>query len=738
MSAAKKQRKGLGITARTTLLSWLITLVTLLIFVGVIVPQQKRFFEQNLEARAVKVAAGLYDATTAAAETSNYTNALSRCKEALATDKSVAYLLITRNDGYSWVCDRNRVRSFAAASSRWHPEVRQPDSGIDFIPVFGKRFFNYSQPFDVKGKAWGWLHVGLTLEGYDQEVAGLYRRTGLLGLSCILFSLIASLLYARNLVRPLLALQKVVQQVTGGDLSVRAPINRSDELGHLAGSVNLMSQALQRRDMVVQNVRFVAQKLLSFPRWQDAVEKILSKIGETTGASRVYLFENLTEGRTEPADFFAREWVAEGIRPQCKNPELKGDRWFAPKLNCARDLIGRGEIVIRSPADFRAEDRQFFIEQNLKSLVLAPIMVEGSWWGFLGVDECVADREWTDAELDSLRAVADMVGATIARSRVEDALLEAKNHLEQRVEERTSELHKQIEAKAKANAELAQAQERLIEASRQAGMAEVATGVLHNVGNVLNSINVSATIIRENLGKSEVPTLGKVAQLLNSHSADLPSFLTADPKGKMIPGFLQTLAEQLQTEHAQLEQEQEQLARNIEHIKQIVSMQQDYAKVSGVLEQVSVATLVDDVLGMSNDSLTRHGIVVSRKYAEVPPVMVDRHKVVQILVNLVQNAKQAMDETNTPEKQLTLGIRNGGGRVKVYVQDTGVGIPPENLTKIFNHGFTTRKQGHGFGLHSGANAAKEMGGELKVQSEGPGKGATFTLELPLTAERKKL
>jgi signal transduction histidine kinase len=165
-------------------------------------------------------------------------------------------------------------------------------------------------------------------------------------------------------------------------------------------------------------------------------------------------------------------------------------------------------------------------------------------------------------------------------------------------------------------------------------------------------------------------------------------------------------------------------------------MQQNYARVSGCLEQVSVAELFDDALQMNAAALTRHGITTIRQYAEVPPLTVDKHKVLQILVNLVHNAKYALDESRDRDKRLTVGISiNGDNLVKVTVTDNGVGIPPKNLTRIFSHGFTTRKRGHGFGLHSGANAAKEMGGQLTVFSEGPGKGATFTLELPLTNKR---
>ena len=288
-----------------------------------------------------------------------------------------------------------------------------------------------------------------------------------------------------------------------------------------------------------------------------------------------------------------------------------------------------------------------------------------------------------------------------------------------------------------AAAELDKINRQLVEASRQAGMAEVATGVLHNVGNVLNSVNVSTSLIRENLRRSEMASLVKLARLLQDHQADLDPFLTSDPKGKLVPDFIIRLADHLNEEYAMLQNEHDQLARNIEHIKEIVAMQQNYARVSGFLEKVSVASLVEDVLRMHTAGLERHGVQVVRQYAEVPPLTLDKHKALQILVNLVHNAKYALGESGHPDKRLIVGIGiNGNNCLKVTVSDNGVGIPPENLTRIFCHGFSTRKGGHGFGLHSGANAAKEMGGQLSVHSEGPGKGATFTLELPLDRETK--
>ena len=289
-----------------------------------------------------------------------------------------------------------------------------------------------------------------------------------------------------------------------------------------------------------------------------------------------------------------------------------------------------------------------------------------------------------------------------------------------------------ITAIKEAEARLEEAHQKLVETSRQAGMAEVATGVLHNVGNVLNSVNVSAILLADRLKGSKAPNVAKAAALMREHAGDLGEFLTLDAKGRRLPGYLEQLAECLVEEQTSLLKELASLTHNVEHIKNIVAMQQSYARVAGVSETVQPADLVEDALRINAAALTRHEIQILRDYdPRVPKMTVDKHKVLQILINLIRNAKYACDELNGPDKRLRVRIANGDGRVRISITDNGVGIPPENLTRIFSLGFTTRKSGHGFGLHSGALAAKELGGALLAHSDGPGQGATFTLELPL-------
>ena len=259
-------------------------------------------------------------------------------------------------------------------------------------------------------------------------------------------------------------------------------------------------------------------------------------------------------------------------------------------------------------------------------------------------------------------------------------------------------------------------------------MAEVATSVLHNVGNVLNSVNVSATLVADALRKSKAGNLDRVATLLESHASDLAEFMTTDPQGQNLPGYLRALSTRLAAERHALAAEVNSLHKNIEHIKDIVAMQQNYAHVSGRSERVDMADLVEDTLRMNEGSFSNHNVRAMREFAEAPSIIVEKHKVLQILVNLVRNAKQACDASDRPDKTITLRVFQEDGKVKVAVADNGVGIPAENLTKIFNHGFTTKKDGLGLGLVISRDIVTELGGELSFESK-PSCGSKFFMTL---------
>jgi PAS domain S-box-containing protein len=283
--------------------------------------------------------------------------------------------------------------------------------------------------------------------------------------------------------------------------------------------------------------------------------------------------------------------------------------------------------------------------------------------------------------------------------------------------------------------ELERVHKELMTASREAGMAEVATNVLHNVGNILNSVNISASLVAERVRQSKASGVCRLAALLKEQGKDVGRFITEDERGKRIADYLAVLGEQLQTDQRAALEELSLLRDNLEHIKDTVSMQQSYAKRCGVTETVAVVDLVEDSLRLNAGAFVRHGVTLQREFGVVPSIGVDKHKVLQILVNLVRNAKYACDDSGRTDKRIILRVEPAPLGVRVAVIDNGIGIAPQNMERLFRHGFTTRASGHGFGLHSGAIAAQELGGTLRAESEGTGRGAAFILELPLAPPR---
>lgn len=552
-----------GIARRTVVLAWTTTLITLGIFVAVLIPGQKRGLRDGLESKASGVAVALQGEVAEAAISEDYSSVVEHAMEVLKGDKAVDFLVITKNDGLSIVVDRKGWRMEPKTDPFWYPALRRPSSELGVVPMFNRRVFHYAVPFDYSSIQWGWIHVGLSLDSYDESARQVNLHTCILAVVCVLISLIASVAYAGRFVRPILQLRSVVERVAGGDLMARADIRSRDEIEELANAFNGMADTILRRN---------------------------------------------------------------------------------------------GELS------------------------------------------------------------------------------EAKRDLELRVTERTRELREQIVARDNALTELADVQKRLIELSRISGMAEVATGVLHNVGNVLNSVNVSASIVAGHLRALRIGQIGELVGVLEDHKNELSNFLTNDPRGQRMLPYMGNLSRHLEQERDMLGKEVAGLVQHVGHIKEIVAMQQTYARSSGVFEKVALNDVLQDALGISNPGMERHGIALQIASEELPAITTDRHKVLQILLNLLRNAKDAVKAPGNADRQIAIRmLRVGEERIAIRVEDNGIGIPPANLVRIFSHGFTTKKDGHGFGLHSGALAAKQLGGSLTVESQGANAGAVFTLELPIDA-----
>jgi NO-binding membrane sensor protein with MHYT domain len=272
-------------------------------------------------------------------------------------------------------------------------------------------------------------------------------------------------------------------------------------------------------------------------------------------------------------------------------------------------------------------------------------------------------------------------------------------------------------------------QMQLREVSRHAGMAEVATGVLHSVGNLLNSLGVSTSLVLTGLRDSRAGNVTRIAKLLNDNSQRLGVFLESDPRGREIPAYLSQLGEHLGGENRALYTEMQAIAAHVEHIGKIVAAQQTYARRGGVTEEVDVAELVDNALALNFAGAP--DVIVQRDYQPIPHLTLDRHKLMQILGNLLSNARHALRDLKQGKRVLTVRLRPSAQSLSIQIEDTGVGIAADVLTRLFAFGFTTKKDGHGFGLHASANLAKELGGEISAHSDGPGRGARFSLSLPV-------
>ncbi|WNG20603.1 ATP-binding protein [Cystobacter fuscus] len=488
---------------------------------------------------------------------------------------------------------------------------------------------------------------------------------------------------------------------------------------HLPGAYNLLfrddGQLIAHPELKLEGTTS-AYDILSNTRQPEAAARLLGSAGKAAHLRAIFeRVKNRQPGQTLLDLPEYGEYVAV--------TQLRGPGWnlatvlpehvvSQPALLAARYVLLLGILSLLLELVIMYQVLRQQITQPLHAFIQATDKVAaGDFHGDFQVELDTARRDELGQLAQAFRLMADEV------QRREVALRQANEGLEQRVEERTREL-KDVHLQ-------------LVQTARRAGMAEIATNVLHNVGNVLNSVYTSAQMAKERVGGMRLEHVGRVAHLIQEHQADLSNFLTQDGRGRNLMPFLDKLGQSLVEDRQEVVSLLDDVGRYTEHIGDIVKVQQNYARIPRVQEQVSLPELLEDALRINFAGLKRHQVKVLRDIAPLPPVMTDKHKTLMILVNLVSNAKYAMDEVAPSERLLTVRLAQVGGRVRISIHDNGMGIAPEMLTRIFQYGFTTREEGHGFGLHSSAIAAREeLGGSLTVHSDGPGRGATFTLDLP--------
>jgi predicted ATPase/signal transduction histidine kinase len=374
------------------------------------------------------------------------------------------------------------------------------------------------------------------------------------------------------------------------------------------------------------------------------------------------------------------------------------------------------------PHDFASDGE--LLRSRARSVLCLPLRRKDDFYGVLYLENSLATEAFSPGRLALLGHIASQAAISIENAQlyaqVEQAgkaLARYNEELEKRVEERTWELK--------------QAQSQLVETARMVGMAEVASNVLHDVGNALTSIVVDTGVMRQAVVNSRMTRVKQVATLLDEHRSDLAGFLSKDALGSQLVGYLNSLSEELAREQMALQGTLEDLDKNVGRVRAIVQMQQTYATSTLLTEECDLNELVEDALRLQQGALRQANIQVTREESPVPRVRVDRYKVLQILINLLSNARHALESMPASNRHVLVRLDRQGEWARLQVVDSGVGLAPEVKHRLFTQGFTTRKEGHGIGLHSSSLAAKLLGGRLSLESEGLGKGATATLELPL-------
>ncbi|HYO70990.1 MAG TPA: GAF domain-containing sensor histidine kinase, partial [Archangium sp.] len=364
----------------------------------------------------------------------------------------------------------------------------------------------------------------------------------------------------------------------------------------------------------------------------------------------------------------------------------------------------------------------YFSHGAARCLLCLPLGRKEALGGVLYLENDLATEAFSPSRISLLKHIASQAAISVENARLyeevrraETALRQSNDELERRVEERTRELK--------------QAQAHLMETARVVGMEEIASNILHDAGNALTSVVVDSDLLRRTVEESRVGRVKQVVEMMDARREDLADFLRGDPRGTLLPAYLSGLADELLQEQAVLRQGLEDLDGHVERVRTIIQMQRTYAKSTLLADECDLGGLVEEALRIHQVASRQAPVPVTKELAALPPVRVDRHRLLQILLNLLSNARSALEPVREAERYLGVRLAVEGGWVRIQVVDNGEGLAPEVRERLFTQGFSTRKEGYGYGLHASALAARLMGGRLTLESEGPGMGAIATFEL---------
>lgn len=548
----------------------------------------------------------------------------------------------------------------------------------------------YTRPILMEGEILGYVQLVYDPALDHMKIRKQVQVTAIIGSVALAVAFLLALGLIHSLIKPLVSLGKAVEAVTEtDDYTIRAKKYLDDEFGTLTDGFNEMLDRIRQRDLSLKE----NQELLEHRVEERTKELNVAKEQAEASAASLKESEEQYRGIFESSSEGILIFTGEGEIVEA-NPRMRFMFGHDEKSSLSTDFD-----------DFQAPE-----SRNCYRKMLEVLKSSGAWQGELKLISGTGGQMHVE------------VGCTRFPSKEYLLYLAVIRDVTERV---------------KAEMEKEKLQKQLVNASRLTGMAEIASSVLHNVGNVLNSLNISAGLVVNTLEASKLQFLKRATDMIKAQGEDPSDFLVNDEKGRAVVKYISGVADHLEAEHREMRQELKRLTSNIEHIKQIVATQQGYARSAGVREKTSLRELIDDALHMVKEKLDRSGIQLSVDISEPNDVVTDRHKILQVLVNLLNNAANSVIEAGVREPKVKVETSiTVDKKAKVVVSDNGMGIAQENLTKIFQHGFTTRKEGHGFGLHGSALAVKALDGELKAESEGIGKGAGFILIFPSEPDKK--
>jgi signal transduction histidine kinase len=336
----------------------------------------------------------------------------------------------------------------------------------------------------------------------------------------------------------------------------------------------------------------------------------------------------------------------------------------------------------------------------------------------------------------------------LSKVRVFTELFRRRTELEEEIERRTkaeeeltqanAKLRQEVQERERIQVERDRMHEELMETARKVGMAEIATSVLHNIGNAMNNVTVGLSMLKRLASHQFFTVVDQLQNLVTLHAHDLPDFIQNDERGKKLPSMLTHLGGAAKSLQAQQDSEIKRIALSVSHILEIIAWQQNVAVENHLFMDLLPGTLVKDAILITQAGMDQRHITVTVQDETNENIRIERHKALQILVNFLRNAEQAIEGINREDGKIQLTVRfPDKDNIEFTVRDNGCGISQEVKDRLFQFGFTTKPQGHGFGLHSCVMVAKEMGGEVNAASDGVGQGSCFTLRLPRAPKEKK-